>query len=102
MLSEWKRALAGDFAPASRGRHRPRAKQVDFVWCPRNSDHTLALLRRMDAKLDRLQADVIDLRGRLQRVEGRLTSVDVRLGVLGSFDGEVTRIDRRLDDHGGD
>ena len=40
------------------------------------TDHTLALLRRMDAKLDRLQADVTDLRGRLQRVEGRLTSVD--------------------------
>jgi hypothetical protein len=34
------------------------------------TDRTLALLRRMDAKLDRLQADVTDLRGRLQRVEG--------------------------------
>ena len=61
------------------------------------TDHTLALLRRMDAKLDRLQGDVTDLRGRLQRVEGRLTSVDARLGVLETFDGEVARIDRRLD-----
>lgn len=51
--------------------------------------HTLALLRRMDAKLYRLQ-----------RVEGRLTSVDARLGVLETLDGEVSRIDRRLDDHG--
>ncbi|MFO1035973.1 MAG: hypothetical protein U1E45_03940 [Geminicoccaceae bacterium] len=46
------------------------------------TDHTLALLRRMDAKLYRIQSDVTDLRGRLQRVEGRLTSVDARLGVL--------------------
>ena len=54
----------------------------------------------MDAKLDRLQADVTDLRGRLQWVEGRLTSVDARSGVLKTFDGEVIRIDRRFDDHG--
>ena len=64
------------------------------------TDHTLALLRRMDAKLDRLQADVTDLRGRLQRVEGRLTSVDARLGVLETFDGGGSRLDRRLDEHG--
>lgn len=64
------------------------------------TDRTLALLRRMDAKLDRLQSDVTDLRGRLQRVEGRLTSLDARLGVLETFDGEVTRLDRRLDDQG--
>ena len=42
------------------------------------TDHTLALLHRMDAKLDRLQSDVTDLRGRLQRVKGRLTSLDAR------------------------
>ena len=64
------------------------------------TDHTLALLRRMDLKLDRLQSDVTDLRGRLQPVEGRLTSLDARLGVLETFDGEVTRLDRRLDEHG--
>jgi hypothetical protein len=29
------------------------------------TDHTQALLRRTDAQLDRLQADVTDLRGRL-------------------------------------
>ena len=51
------------------------------------TDHTLALLRRMDAKFDRLQADVPDLRGRLQRIEGWLTSVDARLAVLETFDG---------------
>jgi hypothetical protein len=64
------------------------------------TDHTLALLRRMDAKLDRLQSDVTDLRGRLQRVEGRVTSLDARLGVLETFDGEVTRLDRRPVGHG--
>lgn len=71
-----------------------------FATMTEPTDHTLALLRRMDAKLDRLQSDVTDLRGRLQRVEGRLTSVDARLGVLETFDSEVTRIDRRLDEHG--
>ena len=62
--------------------------------------HTQTLLRCMDAKLDRLQSDATDLRGRLRRVEGRLTSLDARLGVLETFDGEVTRLDRRLDEHG--
>jgi hypothetical protein len=46
------------------------------------TDNTLVQLRSMAAKLDRLQSDVTDLRGRLQRFEGRLTSVDARLGVL--------------------
>jgi hypothetical protein len=64
------------------------------------TDPTLALLQRMDAKLDRLQGDVTDLRGRLQCVEGRLTSVDARLGFLETFDGEVTHISRRFDEHG--
>ena len=54
----------------------------------------------MDAKLDRLQSDVTDLRGRLQRVEGRLTNLDARLGVLETFDGGVRRLDRRRDEHG--
>jgi uncharacterized protein YlxW (UPF0749 family) len=43
------------------------------------TDHTLALLRRMNAKLDRLQSEVTDLRHRLQPVEGRLTNRDARL-----------------------
>ena len=60
------------------------------------TDCTLVLLRRMDAKLDRLQADVTDLCGRLQRVEGSLTGLDARLGVMATFDCEVTR----LPDHG--
>ena len=34
------------------------------------------------SKLDRLQADVTDLRGQLQRVEGRLNRLDARLGGL--------------------
>ena len=51
------------------------------------TDHNLALLRRMDGKLDRLQSDVIDVRGRLQRIEGRFTSVNARLGMLETFDG---------------
>jgi hypothetical protein len=62
-------------------------------------DHTLAPPRRMDANLDRIQSDMTDLRGRLQRVAGRLTSVDARLRVLETVDGEVARIDRRLDEH---
>ena len=49
------------------------------------------------SKLDRLQADVTDLRGRLNLVEGRLTCLGARLGVLETFDGEVTSLDRRLD-----
>jgi hypothetical protein len=44
------------------------------------TDRTLALLRRMDAKLDRLQSDVTNPRSRLQRVEDRLTSLDARFG----------------------
>jgi hypothetical protein len=64
------------------------------------TDHTLALLRRMDATLDRFQSDVTDLRGRLQRIEGRLASLDARLGVLETFDGEVSGSYRRLDDDG--
>jgi hypothetical protein len=74
--------------------------EPDPMGDPTVSDHTLALLRRVDAKLDRLQADVTDLRGRLQRVEGRLTSLDARLGVIEGFDRELTRVDHRLDEQG--
>ena len=40
------------------------------------TDHTLALLRRLDAKLDRLQAMVDDHTGRLQRLEQRYGRTD--------------------------
>jgi hypothetical protein len=40
------------------------------------TDHTLALLRRLDAKLDRLQAMVDDHTGRLQRLEQRYGRAD--------------------------
>lgn len=70
------------------------------------TDHTLALLRRLDAKLDRLQAMVDDHTGRLQRLEqrygrgagsdgGRL-SVDPSR-VLVRLDGIERRL-RRLED----
>jgi hypothetical protein len=72
--------------------------EPDPMGDPAVSDHTSVLLRRMDAKLDRLQADVTDLHGRLQRVEGRLTSLDARLGVIEGFDRELTRVDHRLDE----
>ena len=63
------------------------------------TDQTLALLGYI-AKFDRLWAHVTDLRGRLQRVERRLTNLHVQLGVMETFDGEVTRLDRHLDEHG--
>ena len=37
----------------------------------RPADHTLAFLRRLDAKLDRLEARLDDHTGRLQRLEQR-------------------------------
>ncbi len=61
------------------------------------TDQTLALVRRMDAKLDRLHTDANELRRRFQRIEVRLTSHAARLGVLTTYAGEVTRLDRRFD-----
>ena len=73
------------------------------------TDHTLALLRRLDAKLDRLQAMVDDHTGRLQRLEQRYGRADrvardagERLSVdpsrvLMRLDGIERRI-RRLED----
>jgi hypothetical protein len=60
------------------------------------TDHTLALLRRMDAKLDRLQVDVTHVRGRLQRVDGRLTGISARLVGIETCNGNVVRNDRVL------
>ena len=64
------------------------------------SDHTLAWMRGLDAKLDRMLAVLEDHTGRLQRVEGRLTSLAARFAVIETFDHEVARIDQRLDEHG--
>jgi hypothetical protein len=64
------------------------------------SDHALAWMRWLDAKLDRVLAVLEDHTGRLQRVEGRLTSLAARFTVVETFDREVTRIDHKLDEHG--
>jgi predicted nucleic acid-binding Zn-ribbon protein len=54
----------------------------------------LHLLRRMGAKLDRLQDDVADLKVRMTSVEEGLAGVNRRLDRL---DARVDRIERRLD-----
>jgi hypothetical protein len=64
------------------------------------SDHTLAWIRRLDSKIDRMLAVLEDQTGWLQRVEGRLTSLAARFAVTLTFDHEVARIDQRLDEHG--
>ncbi len=43
------------------------------------TDHTLALLRRLDAELGRLQATLDDHTGRLQRLERRSGQAEGRL-----------------------
>lgn len=63
-------------------------------------DHTLAWMRRLDAKLDRMLSVLEDHTGRLQRVEGRLTSLAARFAVIETFDHEVARVDQRLGEHG--
>ena len=64
------------------------------------SEHTLAWMRRLDAKVDRMLAVLEDHTGRLQRVEGRLTSLAARFAVIETFDQDVARFDQRLDEHG--
>lgn len=54
----------------------------------------LTMLRRMDAKLDRLTDDVADLKRRMSSVEEGLAGVNRRLDRL---DDRVLRIERRLD-----
>jgi predicted nucleic acid-binding Zn-ribbon protein len=63
-------------------------------------DHALAWMRRLDAGLDRVRAVLEDRTGRLQRVENRLTSLAARFSEIETFDREVTRMDKRLDEHG--
>jgi hypothetical protein len=65
-----------------------------------SGDHTFAWMRRLDAKLDRVLAVLEDHTGRLQRVEGRLTSLAARFSEIETFDREVARLDKRLDEHG--
>jgi hypothetical protein len=56
-------------------------------------------MRRLDAKLDRVPEVLEDHTDRLQRVEGRLTSLAARFAVIETFDHDVARIDQRLDEH---
>ena len=55
------------------------------------NDPTLAWTRRLDAKLDRVLSVLVDHTGRLQRLEGRLTSLSARFAEIETFDREVTR-----------
>jgi archaellum component FlaC len=55
---------------------------------------TLALLRRIDEKLDRLADDVHDLKARMTNVEEGLAGVNRRLDRL---ELRVERIEKRLD-----
>ena len=57
-------------------------------------NHTLVLLRRMDAKLDRVLEDVHDLKVRMSSVEEGLAGIHRRLDRL---DVRVDRIERRFD-----
>ena len=57
-------------------------------------NHTLVLLRRMDAKLDRVIEDVHDLKVRTSSVEEGIAGIHRRLDRL---DVRVDRIERRFD-----
>ena len=58
------------------------------------ASHTLALLRRMDIKLDRLIDGVQDLRARTTTVEENLAGANRRLDRLET---RIERIERRFD-----
>ena len=58
------------------------------------TDFTLQLLRRMDAKLDRVLDDVQDIKVRLTAVEEAVNGVNRRIDRLET---RVDRIERRLD-----
>ena len=64
------------------------------------SDNTLAWMRRLGAKLDRMLAALEVHTCRLQWVEGRLTSLAAQFAVIETFDQEIARFDQRLDKHG--
>lgn len=75
----------------------PRSRYKGDEEVPMTDDvdnHTLAYLRRMDAKLDRLIVDVTDIKARLQSVETGF--VDLRRDVV-SLHADMVRIDHRLD-----
>lgn len=44
------------------------------------ANHTLSLLRRLDTKVDRVQASLDDYTGLLQDVERRLTRIENKIG----------------------
>ena len=57
-------------------------------------NHTLVLLRRMDAKIDRVLEDVHDLKVRMSSMEEGIAGIHRRLDRL---DVRVDRIERRFD-----
>lgn len=57
-------------------------------------DHTLELLRRMDGKLDRVLAELADLKPRMTAVE---EAVARQSGRIDRIDFRLDRIERRLD-----
>jgi hypothetical protein len=72
------------------------------------ASHRLALLRRMDGKIDRIIADLSDLKGRVTSLEdgqaviiremGRMREDMARQsGRMDRIDGRLDRIERRLD-----
>jgi septal ring factor EnvC (AmiA/AmiB activator) len=61
----------------------------------------LVLLRRMDAKLDRMSADIADLKPRLTAVERQLGELQVTIAGqaarIDCVESRLDRIERRLD-----
>lgn len=81
--------------PAAGGRPTrasPRNPQVEMA---EDSDSLVpVMLRRMDAKLDRIGDDLSDLKARVPNVEAAV--VDLRRDVV-NLHGDIVRIDYRLD-----
>jgi hypothetical protein len=58
------------------------------------NDPTLAWAHQLDAKLDRVLSVLEDHTGRLQRLEGSLTSLAARVATSETRDREMTRVDQ--------
>lgn len=76
--------------PADEG--QPRNPQVEMAEDP--DSLVPVMLRRMDAKLDRIGDDLSDLKARIRNVEAAV--VDLRRDVV-NLHGDIVRIDHRLD-----
>lgn len=92
----WADGALGTPAP----RWHPHAKGCMLKAMTEGSDNTLAWMRRLGAKLDRMLAALEVHTCRLQWVEGRLTSLAAQFAVIETFDQEIARFDQRLDKHG--